>query len=382
MNIICPLVGKAQRFIDAGYTQPKPLIWAGNKHIIDLAISSLDINRDDTLTFVVRADHVFDFDIDNILRKKFKDLCKVNIIILSEMTKGSPFTVEKGINDRNEPIVIYTPDIFFEPKFSFKNLKYDGHLLTFKANSSAHSYCSVNGSFVEEVAEKRVISQWANVGVYYFRTGHIFLDALYNSKIEDITVNGEYYIAPLYNYLFQQEMKVTHSWIDNVYVLGTPGDLEFYNKHTFKWFKNKLNVGLFCDHSGFTTKEKIQSWINQTHRPQKIGSVIDFGCYSLSPCDYSDYVKQVTKAINEGIIDIAIGSCRSGQGICICANKQPGIYAGLVYDDNTAKKAVEHNCCNVFCLPELDQKRVDDILYNIFTSKFSGGRHQSRVLKI
>jgi hypothetical protein len=34
-NLLLPIAGKAQRFLDAGYMMPKPLILARDKHVID-----------------------------------------------------------------------------------------------------------------------------------------------------------------------------------------------------------------------------------------------------------------------------------------------------------------------------------------------------------
>ena len=43
INILLPIAGKAQRFLDAGYTLPKPLIMAKDKQIIDWAMESIDL---------------------------------------------------------------------------------------------------------------------------------------------------------------------------------------------------------------------------------------------------------------------------------------------------------------------------------------------------
>ena len=79
-NLILPIAGKAQRFIDAGYPMPKPLIHAGEEQIIDLSISSIN-TEDCNLIFVVRRDHILNFNIDNILKMKFGE--DIEIITIS-----------------------------------------------------------------------------------------------------------------------------------------------------------------------------------------------------------------------------------------------------------------------------------------------------------
>ena len=76
-NLLLPIAGKAQRFIDAGYTMPKPLILAKNKHVIDWALDSVDVSECN-LIFMVRVDHIYNFSIDKILKQKF---AKNNTII-------------------------------------------------------------------------------------------------------------------------------------------------------------------------------------------------------------------------------------------------------------------------------------------------------------
>jgi choline kinase len=69
-NLVLPIAGKAQRFIDAGYLMPKPLILAKGKHVIDWSLESID-TTDCNLIFIVRLDHIYNFSIDKILKQKF-----------------------------------------------------------------------------------------------------------------------------------------------------------------------------------------------------------------------------------------------------------------------------------------------------------------------
>ena len=56
-NLLLPIAGKAQRFIDAGYTMPKPLILAKNKHVIDWALDSVDVSECN-LIFMLSLIHI------------------------------------------------------------------------------------------------------------------------------------------------------------------------------------------------------------------------------------------------------------------------------------------------------------------------------------
>ena len=85
-NLLLPIAGKAQRFLDAGYTMPKPLILANHKHVIDWSLESVDYS-DCNLIFIVRLDHIYNFSIDKILKQKFGD--DIQIVVLDKITRGA-----------------------------------------------------------------------------------------------------------------------------------------------------------------------------------------------------------------------------------------------------------------------------------------------------
>ena len=68
INLVIPIAGKAQRFLDKGYTSPKPMIMVKDQMMIDLAMSSIKYDECQ-LIFVVRKDHIYTFSIDKILHK-------------------------------------------------------------------------------------------------------------------------------------------------------------------------------------------------------------------------------------------------------------------------------------------------------------------------
>ena len=107
-NILLPIAGKAQRFIDQGYNMPKPLIMAKTKQVIDWALDSIDISHCN-LIFAVREDHINYFSIDEILKKKFGD--NISIVVIDHDTDGSVSTclLAKEYIDNDLPLIIYTP---------------------------------------------------------------------------------------------------------------------------------------------------------------------------------------------------------------------------------------------------------------------------------
>ena len=379
-NLLLPIAGKAQRFIDAGYTMPKALILAKNKHVIDWAMDSVD-TRDCNLIFLVRVDHVYNFSIDKILKQKFGD--DITIIKLSKVTRGAleTCTLAREHIDNDLPLIIYTPDVHFGPVFNPDNISddSDGFLLTFTANSPDHSYSDYGeDGIVTNVVEKEVISKEANVGLYHFRTGKMFLKYADEMIQNEILVKNEFYIAPMYNLMIRDGLKITAANTEKMHVLGTPHQFEFFCKRVITRFGDKP-IALASDHSGYECKKQTKDIMDKLGLPY-----IDVGTYTDKACDYPDYVLQVTKLIENNDCSHGISFCRSGQGANITANKVNGIISALCFDDYTAEYAIKHNCANHFAIPSkyMDKAKIQSMIETMLKNTFDGGRHFTRLHKL
>ncbi len=379
-NLLLPIAGKAQRFIDAGYTMPKALILAKNKHVIDWAMDSVD-TRDCNLIFLVRVDHVYNFSIDKILKQKFGD--DITIIKLSKVTRGAleTCTLAREHIDNDLPLIIYTPDVHFGPVFNPANIgdDSDGFLLTFTANSPDHSYSDYGeDGVVINVVEKEVISKEANVGLYHFKTGKMFLKYADEMIQDEILVKNEFYIAPMYNLMIRDGLKITAANTEKMHVLGTPHQFEFFCKRVITRFGDKP-IALASDHSGYDCKKQTKDIFDKLGLPY-----IDVGTYTDKACDYPDYVLQVTKLIQNNDCSHGISFCRSGQGANITANKVDGIISALCFDDYTAEYAIKHNCANHFSIPSkyMDKAKIQSMIETMLKNTFDGGRHFTRLHKL
>ena len=107
--------------------------------------------------------------------------------------------------------------------------QYDGGIPCFWGDSTDWSYakCGDDG-FVTEVAEKKVISNDATAGYYYWSEGQDFVKYAKQMIEENSRTNGEFYVAPVYNWAIRDGKKIAISQVDKVYELGTPEYLEKY----------------------------------------------------------------------------------------------------------------------------------------------------------
>lgn len=145
-----------------------------------------------------------------------------------------------------------------------------------------------------------------------------------------------------------------------------------------------MNIYIASDHGGFELKNKIaQALIADLDFTDVI--VNDLGPEILDQSDdYPDYAFKVAEQVadNEGSIGILI--CRSGNGMCIAANKVKGVYAALCFSEEHARKAREDDNANVLCLDsDYDGAEPLDIVKSFVSSRFSSEeRHIRRFNKI
>tara|TARA_A100001515_G_scaffold52996_1_gene41903 strand:+ start:1716 stop:2873 length:1158 start_codon:yes stop_codon:yes gene_type:complete len=380
-NILVPMAGLGSRFIKEGFKVPKQLINIKDKHLIDISLDCLDYEGCN-LIFVVRDETVYNFHMDDLLRKKFGD--DIKVVVLDKLTDGSVCSclyAEEYI-DNDAPLIIHTLDIEFRPVFNphiMNDLDGDGLLLTFKSNSANYSYAKVNeNGFVTETAEKKAISNDACVGIYGFKKGSDFCKYAREMIERDLRTKNEFYISPLYNLLIEDGKKIRTEPVDKMHVFGTPDEFHFYKDNVTRRLGDKP-IAVCSDHSGFEAKETFKKVLEDNGY-----EYIDFGTILNKDCDYRDYISQAVKSINERDCDYGFGFCRTGQGVNICANKYKGIRSALIYDTFSMQMAIRHNCANFFAIPSrgVDYETLDRYLYLCANHTFDGGRHQIRIQEL
>lgn len=112
--------------------------------------------------------------------------------------------------------------------------------------------------------------------------------------------------------------------------------------------------------------------------------IIDCGCDSTEPCDYPDFIRPAAEAVATGEADCAIVLGGSGNGEAIAANKVKGVRCGLCWDEWSAQMTKAHNNAN--CIAIGARPVAEPLALKIvgiwLDTKFDGGRHQRRVIKI
>ncbi|MCZ7631169.1 MAG: ribose 5-phosphate isomerase B [Microthrixaceae bacterium] len=140
-----------------------------------------------------------------------------------------------------------------------------------------------------------------------------------------------------------------------------------------------MTIAVGADHAGFGLKDVIAA-----HLREQGFEVLDLGTHSGESVDYPDFGAAVGRAVAGGDAELGVAVCGSGIGICMAADKIPGVRAGTVHDETSARLAREHNDANVICL---GQRLVGETVALAavgawLAASFEGGRHARRTAKL
>jgi ribose 5-phosphate isomerase B len=140
-----------------------------------------------------------------------------------------------------------------------------------------------------------------------------------------------------------------------------------------------MKIVIGSDHRGFAAKQRLGQLLRQLGH-----EVLDVGPHSEGSVDYPDFGLPAARLIASGQARCGVLLCCTGIGMCITANKVPGIRAALCHDQFTTEMSRRHNDANVLCLAAdlLGDELVDRMVRIWLETPFEGGRHARRVEKI
>jgi len=236
INVVIPMAGLGSRFADAGYKNPKPFIDVNGKPMIERVLENLSI-QGARFILLARKEHI---ETNLEFLEDIKNKFNATIFPVSSLTQGTACTVllARGYINNDIPLVVANSDqivdINFDNYINDANSRgLDGSILTFHnpEQDPKWSFARLDeNNYVVEVKEKKPISEFATVGIYYFKQGRDFVDGAIDMLLEQDTVNGEYYTCPTYNYLIRKKLKIGIYDIhhNQMHGIGTPNDLNEY----------------------------------------------------------------------------------------------------------------------------------------------------------
>ena len=247
LNIVIPMAGRGSRFVKAGYKAPKPLLDIHGRHMIEVVTENIMPDCVHRFIYLCLEEHLVKYPLKECL-------CRISpeciIVPVREVTQGAACTVllAEPYIDNTDQLMIANSDQYVDININ-EYLRcaadYDGLIMTMHADDPKWSYIQYDGRhLVTLVREKEVISDEATVGIYNFKRGQDFVKYAHEMINNEERVNGEFYVAPVYNRYIKNGGKISFFNVgkedDGMYGLGIPEDLEkFIPKYLQFQRKNK-----------------------------------------------------------------------------------------------------------------------------------------------
>lgn len=137
-----------------------------------------------------------------------------------------------------------------------------------------------------------------------------------------------------------------------------------------------MKIVLGSDHGGVDYKSQLKDFLIESGY-----EVIDIGTNLKDPASWSEFGLKAAMCIKNKQADAGIVFCKSGEGVCIAANKVKGVYCGIAYNDETAIKCKTHDGCNMIAFG-CEYMSIEDVKRRtilFLNSEFEGGRHLERL---
>lgn len=237
INIVIPMAGLGSRFAKAGYQDPKPLIPVNGIPMIKLVIENLRPAIPHRFIFICQREHVKAYGLAEKL-EKWAPGCE--LVQLDGVTEGAACTVltAASLINNDMPLMIANSDQYISADINqylnyMETEQLDGLIMTMGADDPKWSFVGLNEEkLVTRVVEKEVISNEATVGIYNFRHGKDFVEAAERMIADNQRVNGEFYVAPVYNACIEKGARIgiwnIGTEANGMYGLGTPADLDLF----------------------------------------------------------------------------------------------------------------------------------------------------------
>lgn len=254
MQIIIPMAGIGQRFTEANYSVPKPLIEVDGRSIIEYVVELFPGEKN--FIFVCNADHLKQTNMAEILKNIAPE---AEIIPIKPHKKGPVYTVSKIfdlLNLEDEVIVNYCDFFTYWDYEGFlkhtRERQADGAIAAYKGfhphmlGDTHYAFIREENQWMLEIKEKEPFTtnrmqEFASNGTYYFRSGKLVKKYFQELMEKNIHTHGEFYTSLVYNLLVRDSLKVSIYQIQHMLQWGTPQDLE-EQQNWSNYFKKTLDV--------------------------------------------------------------------------------------------------------------------------------------------
>lgn len=261
MNIIIPMAGAGQRFVDAGYKIHKPAIMTMDRRdgkeypMVVCATRDLPgVELDGAnVIYIDRTFHKRD-GVENVIKEFYP---KASFITVENLTEGQACTCmlakEKINND--ESLLIAGCDngmVMDQKKFDVLTKQCDVIVFTYRHNDAVlakpdaygwmivDSENRITGTSIKKAISDHPMDDHAVVATFWFRRGSDFVKATEKMIAENDRINNEFYVDQVIKHALDLGLDARVFEIDRYIGWGTPKDYENYTK-TLKYWNEFVN---------------------------------------------------------------------------------------------------------------------------------------------
>jgi CTP:molybdopterin cytidylyltransferase MocA len=240
MRLVVLMAGDSGVFEVAGHKYPKNLVEIDGEPLVQRVVEGLQplIERASHAVFLVREEENKRHHTDDVIRLLVPDAEVTGVPVLES---GAACTALHAIGhiDRDEPLVIFNGDQVLEADLGeitagFESAGLDGGTVTFDAVHPRWSYVRLgDDGLVLEAAEKRPISRFATAGTYWYRRGGDFVDGAMAMIRKDASVDGAFYVCPVFNEMILRGLRIgtRHIDRDRYFSLSSLHGVNAYEEH-------------------------------------------------------------------------------------------------------------------------------------------------------
>lgn len=240
-RLILLMAGGSKAFEEAGHLYPKNLTEIHGRpllqHVLD-GVQSLPARLRQRIVCAVAAQEDARFHTSEVIRLVEP---RAQIVSVAGNTGGAACTALLAIEHINpeEPLIVMNGDIVIDASLDtiiedFEARELDAGAVVFNGVHPRWSFLRLGeDGLAVEAAEKRPISHHATTGLYYYRKGRFFTDAVFTMLKKDAHVDGVFYICPAFNEMILAGQKVGIHTIDKAsyHTLKSPADVQSYERH-------------------------------------------------------------------------------------------------------------------------------------------------------
>jgi len=283
MKIIIPMAGTGTRFVNAGYTTPKPLIKIDGKPMIEYIVKDMFKGETDFI-FICSSKHLAETPMRAILQR-IAPQGRIVEIPLHRLGPVHSVLQASHLIDDEEPVTINYCDCavdwdYEEFKREVEKRKCVASAAAFRGFHPPHAvrdhlyyaYMKENNNYLQEIREKIPYTkdkkaEFASTGTHYFAKGR-YIKKYFKELIDrKITVKGEYYVSLVNNLLVEDGLDVYIHEVSHFLSWGTPYELEeysywsdyFINKRLFKP-KKEFDCQILIPMAGLGTRFTKQGY--------------------------------------------------------------------------------------------------------------------------